>query len=79
VRDARSGGANETNTGSDKLQRIRMLWEELRRTRFRTPEYLAIMKRIRALSAEYQVLVEASKKSEKSEEVTARPLDSHPD
>jgi hypothetical protein len=79
VQNGPNRGVNETNAASNKLERIRQLWEELGRTRLRTPEYEAIMKGIRNLSAEYQVLANASKKPEKSERVTTPMLDGHPD
>jgi hypothetical protein len=78
VQDDPNCGVNETNA-ANKLKSIRKLWEELARTRLRTAEYQAIMKRIRVLSAEYQVLVGASEKPEKSERVITPVLDGHPE
>jgi hypothetical protein len=69
----------ETKASANKLERIRKIWEELARTRPGTPEYHAIMENIRTLSAEYRVLVGASKKLGKSERVIAHELDQHPD
>jgi hypothetical protein len=57
---------NDTNPAIDKLQRIQKLWAELGRTRMRTPEHETIMEKIRVLSAEYQLLVDASPKPGKS-------------
>jgi hypothetical protein len=79
VQDDPNSGLNETNAAANKLKRIRKLWEELAQTKLRTVEYQAIMKRIRALSAEYQVLVDASEKPEKSERVITPVLDGHPE
>jgi hypothetical protein len=56
---------NETDVVLDKLQRIQQLWLELGRTRLDTPEYVALMKKIRVLSAEYQALVDAAKKPDR--------------
>jgi hypothetical protein len=55
---------DEAKLAIDKLQRIQKLWTELGRTKSDAPEYGTIMKEIRALSAEYQTLVEAAKKRE---------------
>jgi len=57
---------NHTNPAIDKLQRIQQLWAELGRTKLNSPEYKDIMKKLRALSAEYQWLVDAAQKGEKS-------------
>jgi hypothetical protein len=57
---------NETNAAVDKLQSIQKLWIELGRTRLNTPEYKKLIESIRVLSAEYQALVDAIKKPEKS-------------
>jgi hypothetical protein len=43
----------------EKLERITQLWKELRQTKPRTIEYNELLKKIRALSAEYQTLAEA--------------------
>jgi hypothetical protein len=51
---------NETNPAFNKLKRVQQLWEELGRTKLNSAEYQDIMKNIRALSAEYQLLVDAS-------------------
>ena len=59
-----------TNTAIDKLQRVQQLWAELDRTKMNTPEYQTIIEKIRVLSAEYQVLVDAQKKREKSKMIT---------
>jgi hypothetical protein len=45
----------------EKLERIKELWGELARTKVHTPEYGALMSRIRALSAEYQALIDTPK------------------
>jgi hypothetical protein len=74
-----NSGVNQTNAAINKLERIRQLWEELGRTSLHTPEYQAVMKRIRDLSAEYQMLTDASKKPEKSGGVTTPMPDGHPD
>jgi len=74
-----NSGVIETNAAINKLERIRQLWEELGRTSLHTPEYQAIMKRIRDLSAEYQMLADASKKPEKSGGVTTPMPDGQPD
>jgi hypothetical protein len=55
-------GMNDTNPAIDKLQRIQQLWAELGRTKLNSPEYKDIMKRLRALSAEYQSRVDAPQK-----------------
>jgi hypothetical protein len=54
-----SSGMNDANPAIDKLQRIQQLWAELGRTKLNGSEYRDIMKNIRALSAEYQALVDA--------------------
>ncbi len=56
----------DTNPAIDKLQRIQQLWAELGRTRKDSTEYQNVMKKIRALSAEYQALVDSSEKPGKS-------------
>jgi hypothetical protein len=50
----------------DKLRRIRQLWEKQERTKLGTPEHEALMQQIRALSAEYQALIDTPKKPRKS-------------
>jgi hypothetical protein len=57
---------NDTNPAVIKLQRIQKLWAELGRTKLNSPEYQDIMKNIRSLSTEYQSLVDAPQKGEKS-------------
>jgi hypothetical protein len=54
---------NETDIAVEKLRRIQRLWEELGRTKLNTPEYKTLMERIRVLSAEYQLLVDADQES----------------
>jgi hypothetical protein len=66
VQDSPNSGVNETNPAFNKLKRVQELWEELGRTKVNSAEYQDIMKNIRALSAEYQSLVEASAKPGKS-------------
>ncbi|HEY4766001.1 MAG TPA: hypothetical protein VIH75_20170 [Candidatus Sulfotelmatobacter sp.] len=61
-----TSGMNDTNPAVAKLQRIQQLWAELGRTKLNSPEYRDVMKKIRALSAEYQPLVDAPQKGEKS-------------
>jgi hypothetical protein len=57
-------GMDEAKLAINKLQRIQKLWTELGRTKSDAPEYGTILREIRALSAEYQTLVEAAKKRE---------------
>ena len=45
----------------DTLKHIRRLWKELERRNPKTPEYDALMDKIRVLSAEYQGLIDAPK------------------
>jgi len=47
----------------DTLERIRASWKELGGLRHGTSEYEALLNKIRALSAEYQALIDAPKKS----------------
>ena len=61
-----SGGMDDTNPAIAKLQHIQQLWAELGRTKLNSPKYRDVMKKIRALSAEYQSLVDAPQKGEKS-------------
>jgi hypothetical protein len=55
----------ETNAAVSKLAAIQQLWNEIERTKPDTPEYEGLMLEIRALSAEYQALVDAASKSSK--------------
>jgi hypothetical protein len=66
VHDCSNSGVNETNPAFNKLKRVQQLWEGLGRTKLNSAEYQDIMKNIRALSAEYQSLVDASAKPGKS-------------
>jgi hypothetical protein len=50
----------------DKLRRIRQLWKKQERLKIGTPEHEALMQQIRALSAEYQALIDTPKKPRKS-------------
>jgi hypothetical protein len=49
-----------------KLERIYQLWKELERMEPNTSESEAVMKKIRALSAEYQALIDAPQKPKAS-------------
>jgi hypothetical protein len=60
VYDGSKSGVNETNPALNKLKRVQQLWEALGRTKLNSAEYQDIMMNIRALSAEYQSLVDAS-------------------
>jgi hypothetical protein len=42
-----------------KLHSIQQLWSEVQRTKPNTPKYETLLKRISALSSEYQMLVES--------------------
>jgi hypothetical protein len=42
-----------------RLERIKALWDELSRTRPRSPSYLALVEKIHAESAAYVALVDA--------------------
>jgi hypothetical protein len=42
-----------------RLERIKALWDELSRTRPRSPKYLALVQKIRAESAAYLAVVDA--------------------
>lgn len=53
-------------TPSEKLERIRQLWKELERMKPNTSEAEALMEKIRALSAEYQALIDAPQKPKES-------------
>jgi hypothetical protein len=48
----------------DVLERIQQLWNTLERTNPNTSEYEEIMTKIRALSDEYQALIDAPKKAQ---------------
>jgi hypothetical protein len=50
----------------EKLQIIKELFSELRKTKPDTLEYLALLKRIRLQSAEYQTLVDKKNNSRRS-------------
>jgi hypothetical protein len=58
-------GMTERTPANIKLQRIQQLWVELGETKVNSPEYQDIMKKIRALSAEYHLPVDAPRKGEK--------------
>jgi hypothetical protein len=51
---------NDAKVALDKLQRIQQLWIELGRASLNSPEYRRILQRIRALSDEYQAIVNKS-------------------
>jgi hypothetical protein len=55
-------GTGRMNLIVDKLERIKQLWKELERTHPDTYEHRALMRQIRILSKEYQVLVEKSER-----------------
>jgi hypothetical protein len=46
----------ESKEAAEKLKRIEQLWRELEQTKPNTPGYEALLKKIRALSAEYRDL-----------------------
>ena len=50
------------DTASEKLERIHQLWRELERMKPNTAESEALMEKIRALSAEYQALMDTPQK-----------------
>jgi hypothetical protein len=50
-----------------KLQVIQGLWLDIGRAKLGTPEYNALIKRIRSESAEYQALVDAPTKRDESQ------------
>ncbi len=50
----------------DKLRSIEQLWIELQHTSENTPEYEALINKIRVLAVEYRALVDASKKQRKT-------------
>jgi hypothetical protein len=52
---------SDSKIAVDKLQRIQQLWKE-GRTKSDDPNYKTLLKNIRTLSAEYQVLVDTAKK-----------------
>jgi hypothetical protein len=58
----------ETNVAVRKLQLILQAWSELGHTHQNTPEYEALMNKIRVLSVEYKALVDARRKPEGSNE-----------
>jgi hypothetical protein len=47
----------------DRLDHIKSLWKKLELTKPETSEYKATMNQIRALSDEYQALIDAPKKT----------------
>jgi hypothetical protein len=53
-------------TASKKLDRIHQLWKELERMDPNTSEAEALMKKIRALSAEYEALTHATQRRKAS-------------
>jgi hypothetical protein len=57
---------DDTTPAIVKLQCIQQLWVELGRTKLNSAEYQGIIKEIRLLSAEYQLLANAPQKGEKS-------------
>jgi hypothetical protein len=57
---------NDANVAVDKLKRIQQLWAELGRTGLNSTEYDDIMKKIRAISADYQSLIDALQQGEES-------------
>lgn len=65
---------NDTNAAIEMLKRIQQPWAELGRATLNSPEYPDIMKQIRALSADYQSLVDAPQKGEKSRLLTTNWL-----
>jgi hypothetical protein len=54
------------DTASKKLERIHRLWKELERMEPNTSESEALIKQIRALSAEYEALTNAPQKRKAS-------------
>jgi hypothetical protein len=48
--------SEEANPAVEILKRIQRLWDELGRTKLKTPEYEALLEKIRTLSAEYTKL-----------------------
>jgi len=57
---------DKSSQSLDKLRRIRGLWAELERTKSGSPEYAALMEKIRALSAEYRGLAVSQDEPPKS-------------
>jgi hypothetical protein len=55
---------DDTTPAIVKLQCIQQLWVELGRTKLNSAEYQGIIKEIRLLSAEYQLLANAPQKGE---------------
>jgi hypothetical protein len=51
----------ETSAAVEKLRRIQQLWQELGRTKSSSPEYEILVKKIRALSGEYEALLPTPK------------------
>ena len=58
----------------DKLQRIRQLWKKQERIKIGTAEHEAVMEQIRALSAEYQALIEHPKAVNRNELLPQKPI-----
>jgi hypothetical protein len=56
---------NETNAAIGKLERIQRLWRDLGRTKTSAPEYEILLKKIRTLSAEYELLPGGPRSSNK--------------
>jgi hypothetical protein len=54
------------DTAAKKLDRIHRLWKELERMEPNTSEAEALIKKIRALSAEYEALTGATQKGKES-------------
>ena len=54
------------DTASKKLDRIHQLWKELERMEPNTSEAEELMKKIRALSAEYEALTHSTQKRKAS-------------
>ena len=50
----------------ETLQRIQQMWKELERMGPKTPEYEALIVKIRVLSAEYLALIDTPKKPRES-------------
>jgi hypothetical protein len=56
---------SESKATTAKREAIQALWADLGRTKQKSPEYETLLSSIRALSAEYQLLVNASNNDEK--------------
>jgi hypothetical protein len=54
----------KTDPVAAKLERIQALWHDLQRETPDGPQYEALAKQIRVLSAEYKALVDGAKKCE---------------